>query len=196
MKKVVPKNAVLIPEQAKKVFEGQIFDVYQWPQKMFDGTTETFEMLRRPDTIAVLAIADDKILILEDTQPHTGSRLSLPTGRVDKTDPDTLSAAKREVLEETGYEFKTWCLVNVAQPHSKIEWFIYFYLALNGQKIKEPDLDAGEKIKVELMRFDEVKELALNKAGYLGEAQAILDTAGSIDGFEQLPEFEGHLVDR
>ena len=31
-----------LPEQAKKVFDGEIFDVYQWDQEMYDGSTETF----------------------------------------------------------------------------------------------------------------------------------------------------------
>jgi len=129
MKKQVPKDAVLIPDTAKRVFRGQIFDVYQWPQKMFDNSTQTFEMLRRPDTIAVIAVVEDKILILDDEQPHTGLRKSLPTGRVDDQDTATLSAAKREVLEETGFEFSKWRLIEVTQPHSKLEWFIYFYIA-------------------------------------------------------------------
>ncbi len=36
-----------IPPNAKRVFKGIIFDVYQWQQKMFDGSKETFEMLKR-----------------------------------------------------------------------------------------------------------------------------------------------------
>lgn len=35
-----------LPPQAKKVFTGQIFDVYQWEQEMYDGSFETFEMLK------------------------------------------------------------------------------------------------------------------------------------------------------
>jgi hypothetical protein len=58
---VVPKNAKVIPKQAQRVFKGQIFDVYQWPQKLFDGSTQTFEMLKRPDTLTVLAIKNDKL---------------------------------------------------------------------------------------------------------------------------------------
>src|SRR3990167_5280393 len=88
MKKQVPKDAVLIPDTAKRVFRGQIFDVYQWPQKMFDNSTQTFEMLRRPDTIAVIAVVEDKILILDDEKSstflrncHPRDRLSFPTPR-------------------------------------------------------------------------------------------------------------------
>jgi len=69
MRTVTPKNAKLIPENAEQVFKGQIFDVYHWRQEMFDGSTETFEMLKRPDTIKIIAIKDKKIVILEEEQP-------------------------------------------------------------------------------------------------------------------------------
>ena len=55
-KRTLPDTAILIPDHATCVFHGALFDVYQWQQEMFDGTYETFEMLRRPDTIAVIAI--------------------------------------------------------------------------------------------------------------------------------------------
>ena len=49
--RVLPKGARLIPPEADRVFRGEIYEVYQWPQKMPDGSVETFEMLRRPDTV-------------------------------------------------------------------------------------------------------------------------------------------------
>ena len=68
MKKVIPSDAVLVPNQAERVFKGMIFDVYQWPQKFFDGTEGTFEMLKRPDTVSVICVVDDKILVIDDEQ--------------------------------------------------------------------------------------------------------------------------------
>ena len=48
-----PQSKQPIPANAKKVFHGVIFDVYQWEQEMFDGTKEIFEKLKRPDTVVV-----------------------------------------------------------------------------------------------------------------------------------------------
>ncbi len=194
MKKIVPDNAVLIPEQAERVFKGQIFEVYQWPQPMFDGSTATFEMLRRPDTVAVLAVTGDKIIVLDDEQPGVGKRKSLITGRIDKPDLSPLSAAKREVLEETGYEFNNWRLISVVQPHVKIEWFVHFFLAWDGKKTAQPHLDPGEKIEVHELSFEEVKKLALNKAGYMGEVKDIFEGKESVEDLINLPEFKGRPV--
>lgn len=51
--RVLPKGARLIPPEADRVFRGEIYEVYQWSQKMPDGSVKTFEMLRRPDTVMV-----------------------------------------------------------------------------------------------------------------------------------------------
>lgn len=196
MKKIIPKDAVLIPPKARRVFEGQIYDVYQWPQTMFDGSSHTFEMLKRPDTVTVIPIVGDKIITTEDEQPHIGMRLSFPGGRVDETDASPLSAARREAKEETGYEFDNWKLVNVTQPHGKLEWFIFFYLAWDGKKTAEPHLDAGEKIMLKELSFDEAKKFVVTKSGYLGESMDVFEKANDAKDLINLPEFNGQGVDR
>lgn len=196
MKKIVPEGAILIPDSASRVFEGQIFDVYQWPQEVFDGATHTFEMLKRPDTVTVIPIVVNQILTIEDEQPHTGSKLSFPGGRVDKTDLSILEAAKREVKEETGYEFASWRLVNVSQPHFKLEWFIYFYVAWDSKKTAEPHLDAGERISIKMLDFDQAKKFVITKAGYLGESTEVFTKVSDVKGLTSLPEFKGHEVER
>jgi hypothetical protein len=121
MKKIVPNNANLIPPEAKRVFEGEIFSVYQWQQKMFDGSQETFEMLKRSDSVKVIPLLGKRIITIKDNQPYTGAKNSFPGGRVDSSDGTTLDAARRELKEETGYEFDKWKLVSVVQMYSKLE---------------------------------------------------------------------------
>src|ERR1700753_2364169 len=103
MKKLIPSDAVLVPDVAELKFHGMIFDTYQWPQKLFDGSEHVFEMLKRTDTVSVMAVVDNKILFIDDEQPHLGSRRSFPGGRIDDTDESQLAAAQREMHEETGY---------------------------------------------------------------------------------------------
>jgi ADP-ribose pyrophosphatase len=196
MNKVIPHDSVLIPDDAKLAYEGKIFSVYQWPQALFDGSHNIFEMLKRTDTVTAICITQDKILSIKDEQPHLGPRLSFPGGRVDDSDSDTLAAAKREILEETGYSFKTWKLVKVHQPYRKIEWFVYVYLATDELSKQEPNLDAGEKIEVMPMEFNELKELIIRGEGYLGESQDIFKELASLDDLIQLNEFQGSAVDR
>ncbi|HEV2403136.1 MAG TPA: NUDIX domain-containing protein [Candidatus Saccharimonadales bacterium] len=196
MRKVIPQEAVLIPDSAKRVFHGVIYDVYQWSQKMYDESKATFEMLRRSDTVSVIGIVDGNILVLDEEQPHRGSRRSFPGGRVDEEDENTLLAAQRETLEETGYEFKKWKLTQVWQPQTKIEWFIYLFVAWDGAKVAAPHLDGGEKIIVEHQPFGAAKEMVLKREGYLGEAKEILEGVNGIQELLGLPEFKGRMTER
>src|SRR3989344_6006543 len=99
-----------IPPQAKRVFKGVIFDVYQWEQKMFDGTTTTFEKLKRPDTVVVFPILPDgRILLTEQEQPGKQLFIGATGGRVDENE-DILESAKRELLEESGYKAEEYVL--------------------------------------------------------------------------------------
>jgi hypothetical protein len=69
VKKIVPANAILIPDNAKCVFKGEIFAIYQWPQKMVDDSTEIFEMAKRSDTVEFIAVKDRKLLLINEAQP-------------------------------------------------------------------------------------------------------------------------------
>lgn len=196
MKKIIPPNAVLIPDQAKRVFEGMIFDVYQWPQKLFDGSEHTFEMLKRTDTVSVICVVDGKLLVIEDEQPHLGSRTSFPGGRVDQSDDDVEAAARREILEETGYTFKNWRLVRVWQPYRKMEWFVYVWLAWDVIDHQAAAPDAGEKITLQMVDFPALKDLVLKRTGYLGDSISIFENLNNIEELLALPEFQGQTVDR
>jgi ADP-ribose pyrophosphatase len=151
-----------LPRNAKKVFTGTIFDVWQWQQKMFDGSATTFEMLQRPDTVQVIPIVGDKILIGFQQQPQFRKWFpSLPGGRCD-AGKNPLSAAKRELLEETGYQSSHWILWRQQRPVHKIIWTIHTYIAHNCIKKQYPHLDVGEKIKLRLITFDQFLKLADN----------------------------------
>lgn len=150
-----------IPLEAKKVFDGIIFDVYQWQQKMFDGTEETFEMLKRANTIEVIAIKDGKIVLSHQSQPTKKDFYSLFGGRAEEGE-DPLVTAKRELLEESGLSSNKWELFKVYQPFHKIDWEIYTYIAKDCKKTSDMKLDAGEKIEVVECGFEEFVDIILS----------------------------------
>lgn len=190
MRTIVPKNSKLVPKSAECVFKGKIFDVYHWQQKMYDGSTETFEMLKRPDTIKVIAIKDDKLVILDQKQPDSDQAfLDLPGGRHDYEQESELDAAKRETLEETGMSFNDWRLISIEQPHSKIDWFVYLFLATGFENQGKQKLDNGEKIEVRLVDFDELKEL-VNEPNARHLPKELIESCADLDDLLNLPEYK------
>ena len=43
-----------IPKNAKCVFTGIVYDVYQWEETNFDGSPATFEAVKRHDSVQVI----------------------------------------------------------------------------------------------------------------------------------------------
>lgn len=152
-------NVSPLPDSAKRVFKGEIFEIWQWPQQMYDGSTHTFERVKRPNTVQVIAVIGDQILVQEQQQPdRSRPYFSFPGGRCD-AEEQPLKSAQRELLEETGLTSSDWELWSERRPVTKMEWIIYTYIARNCVKEKEPRLDAGEKITNRLINFNEFLRL-------------------------------------
>lgn len=151
-----------IPKQAKLVFKGEIFNTYQWQQEMYDGTFETFEMLDRTNTIQVIPVMDDKIILIDEEQPTIKRGLAVIGGRQDK-DEIEIECAKRELLEETGLASDDWELWEEIEPYNKIDWKVSRFIAHNCKKVAEQKLDAGEKIELKPVNFDDFIKIACDK---------------------------------
>ena len=189
MRTITPPNARQIPPEAEKVFSGQIFDVYQWQQTLFDGSTTTFEMLRRPDTVQVVCIKDNQIVIIKQLQPTMPApTFCIPAGRHDNPSETELEAAQREVLEETGMTFSSWKLLDAYQPTSKLDWIVYTFLAYDLTYEQPQSLDPGEQIEVTLMPLEEIKSLA-TRTGLRDIPIHLFDSATSTEDLKSLPTY-------
>jgi len=155
-----PSSKQPTPENAKRVFKGVIFDVYQWDVKGYDGSIKTFEKIKRHDTAMIVPVTEDgKIIVGLQEQPGKKPFVGLVGGRIEEGE-DALAAARRELLEETGYEAKEWLLFDAVQPISKIDWAVYTFVAKGCKKVGEQNLDGAEKIELRLIDFDEFLDMA------------------------------------
>jgi len=168
------RNKNQLPKSAKLKFKGEIFEVWQWKQKMFDGSVEIFEKLKRPNTAQVIPVIGNKILIQKQKQPdQLKSFISIPGGRCELNEKP-LHSAKRELLEETGYVSKNWKLFKKQNPVNKIIWTVYTYIARDCFYKQSPELDSGEKITTWLVSFDEFLMLSEDKTFYESELKSYL----------------------
>jgi len=189
MRRYIPEDAKPVPEDAERVFEGVIYDVWQWDQKLYDGSMAKFEILKRPDTVVALCVKGDKVVVVEEEQPHRGRSVGLPGGRVDVDSETELDAVKREVKEETGMMFSSWKLVYAKQATSKIDHLFYIFIASDYQGTTEANHDAGEKITVKEYDFEEFKVIALADNFAVKLPKAFLE-AYSLDEVLQIPALD------
>ena len=145
---------MMVPKQAKKVFSGKIFDIYQWEQEQFDGTFATFEMLKRPNTLQVIPVMGDTILLSDEEQPLKDPFISFFGGRQEPNETP-LEGIKREFLEETGMVADEWELYKTYMPISKMEWEVYIYIARGCRKVQDTALEYGERITIKPVSFEE-----------------------------------------
>ena len=188
MDKILPHKS--LPTNAKKVFQGEIFSVWQWPQKLYDGSIKTFELLERPDTAYLLPVLPDgKILLVDDEQPHRSPVLTIPRGMVESNElPE--AGAVRECLEETGYRSETVINWFSYRAYLKNIWTIHFFIGRNTTKVAEPAEEPGERITLHPVSFEEF--IHLGGSGQLQDLklqtiilEAQLDTA-KMDRLKQL----------
>jgi len=130
---------------------------------------EPYYVLEYPNWINVVGITDQNEVLLVRTYRHGIGRevVELPSGVIDSSDLNPLEAAKRELLEETGYAGDEFIQTGVvsANPanHSNLT---YCFLAKNLHKISSQTLDETEQIEVVLTPIKKVYEM-LEKGEFL-----------------------------
>jgi len=144
-----------IPHHATCVFQGILFDVFQWEQELFDGSTTTFEAIRRIPSVQLIATTpDEHIVLLREEQPYVGSFISLPGGQVERgMTPE--QAARNELREELGMECEELVLWREKVFSSAIHWASHDFIAKRCRHVQAPQQEPGERIEPFLVTFDE-----------------------------------------
>ena len=122
-------------------------DAYRLP----DGAIkDPYYVLERPDAAIIFPITPqgDVILVRQYRPPLAQMELGLPAGLVE-ADEDPAEAARRELLEETGFGGGEWepLTALASSPSLKDNW-AYLYLARNVERIAASDLDEHERVEV------------------------------------------------
>src|SRR6516162_8997569 len=129
-----------------------------------DGTiVKNYYVFEFPEWATAFAMtAEGKILMTKQYRQALGEVcIELPGGCVDKTDTSYEEAIKRELTEETGYEFdEIKPLGKISANPSTNTNLMHMFLATGGRKVREQSLDDNEEIEVFELSFDELMQLA------------------------------------
>jgi ADP-ribose pyrophosphatase len=117
------------------------------------------------DWVTVMALTPAREMVLIRQYRHGAGKviLEMPGGIVDLQDENPLAAARRELLEETGYASDNFIEVGCVSPNPANHTNrVHSFLALDAVIAGPQHLDPTEEIEVVLTPLDEVITMAKN----------------------------------
>ena len=143
--------------------EGDWFTVRRERVQLPSGVViPSWYIMEFPDWINIIAITKDNKFVLISQYRHAlgETHYELVAGVVDKTDASPMDAAKRELMEETGFGGGEWtefmCLSPNPTNHTN---HTYTFLAVGVERLDKPHQEPSEDIQTHLCTREEVYEL-------------------------------------
>jgi len=159
-------------------YQGPVFSVTTDDVEEPGGVRARRDVIRHSGSVVVLAVDDagrktEPRILLERQYRHAAQSMmwELPAGRID--DGETaLTAAKRELLEETGYSARQWKrILHFFVSPGFLDETMTIYLA-RGLRAGEAQPEADERIAVRFFGLTEATRMALN--GRIRDAKTIV----------------------
>ena len=176
------KKAIVLSSRVS--YQGPVFQVTTDEVQEPGGVRARRDVIRHSGSIVVLAVVlavDDRqkasrkaepLILLERQYRHAAQSMmwELPAGRID--DGETaLTAAKRELLEETGYTARQWKrILHFYVSPGFLDETMTIYLA-RGLKAGKAQPEPDERIAVSFVPLSEAKRMAIN--GRIRDAKTI-----------------------
>lgn len=154
------------------VFDGNLLKVYRDAVRLPDGSQGEREYIRHPGAVAIVALTEDRKLLLERQYRYPPRRefIEIPAGKIDPGEAH-FATAKRELLEETGYVAQEWirlCVLHTAIGYT--DEAIELYLARK-LILQERKLDPGEFLETFLLPFDDA--VAMVRDGRISDVKTV-----------------------
>ena len=154
----------------KKLFRGKNFDVSSY-EFSISGKKVQHEIIEQNSVSAILAIEDNKIIMVKQFRYPHKEALEIPAGIINKNET-SLNCAKRELLEETGYSTSNLKYLTRYYPVQGYNLqYIDCFVATKLKKISELKLDDGEFVTVEKIPLKKI--ISMIKSGKITDSKTI-----------------------
>lgn len=149
--------------ESKTLLDFRIFKARQDTRRSpRTGRIHDFYVLEASDWINIIPITPQgSVVFVHQFRHGTASvTLEVPGGMVDAEDATPAVSARREMREETGYDASEIIYLGFVEPNPAfLDNRCHSFLALNVQRVGEPQLDGAEDIVVEEIGLERVPGL-------------------------------------
>ena len=152
------ENLTEIKTGSEEIFDGIILHVFKDTVELPNGKPATREVIRHVGAVGVIPITDDGKVLIERQFRYPLNRVitEIPAGKLDSFTEDRLSAAKRELEEETGYIAAEWIDMGDYYPTpAYCDERITLYLA-RGLSLGQRHLDEDEFLNFALVPLEDL----------------------------------------
>ena len=135
-----------------------------------------FYIIEQPSFVNIIAVDRHGNFILEKQYRHGLQQINyeLPAGKIDKEETP-LQAAKRELLEETGYSSDNWAEYYISVPNaSSMTNHCFTFIAIDVEQNSDRYLEESEEIEICIVTKEELIKLLSQKQIIEGVHQAPL----------------------
>lgn len=155
-----------------EIYKGKVFTITCDDVELSDGYKSKREVVHHSGGVVIVAQTENKILMVRQFRYATKEALyELPAGKLDKQGEDILSAAKRELEEETGYNAKNWeSLGYIWTSPGFCSEKLYLFKA-SDLTFKGQHLDEGEVL--DYLSIDKEEVFKMIKSGEINDAKTI-----------------------
>jgi ADP-ribose pyrophosphatase len=150
----------------------QRFRVEEVSRQYNDGVTRSRAIVRHPGAVAILPwLDDDRIVLIENYRISVDQTLlELPAGTLEPSEPP-LETAKRELIEETGYQASDWHpLAEFYLSPGIMDERMYVFVARGLTHVGQA-LEGGEEIVTRIVTWNEAIQLVIS--GAIQDAKSI-----------------------